>query len=237
MFPTVVGGGHSFTSVDVGMWFSCGVTREGQVYCWGLGDKGQLGQTQVTEICGDVRGTKHPCSSVPVRVVSEFPAASLTTGSEHVCTLTPDGAAYCWGDNTFGQLGDGTTTSTDTPVRVLGDLSFVALTGGDRHTCGLTGDGIAYCWGSNAKDALGAADALDNCSDRMCSMMPAPVAGGLEFASLSAGRGPGGSHTCGMTLSGKAYCWGDNAAGQLGIGLFGGTSKEPVMVAGQPMDY
>jgi alpha-tubulin suppressor-like RCC1 family protein len=237
MFPTVVAGGHHFTSVDVGMWFSCGVTSEGEVYCWGLGDKGQLGQTQLTEVCGDVRGTKHPCSSVPVRAVSAFTVASVTTGSEHVCALTPEGAAYCWGDNASGQLGDGTTTSTFTPVRVLGDLSFSALTGGDRHTCGLTGDGTAYCWGSNAKGALGAVSALDTCNDRNCSMMPVPVAGGLRFASVSASRGPGGSHTCGMTQSGRAYCWGDNTVGQLGMGLFGGISTEPVMVVGQPIEY
>ena len=235
--PTVVAGGLNFTSVDVGMWFSCGVTMEGHAYCWGLGDKGQLGQTQVTEVCGDLDGTKHPCSSVPARVVSELTVSSLTTGSEHVCMLTPEGAAYCWGDNAAGQLGDGTTVSTDTPVPVIGDLRFVELTGGDRHTCGLTGDGTAYCWGSNSKGALGSAGTFDNCDGRLCSMMPAPVTGGLRFKLLSAGRGPGGSHTCGVTPSGVAYCWGNNKAGQLGGGSSGGIKMEPVLVVGQPIEY
>ncbi len=237
MWPTEVAGGLFFTSVDVGMWFSCGVTREGHTYCWGLGDKGQLGLTQGTELCGDLNGTKHPCSSIPARVATEFPVTSLTTGSEHVCVLTPEGAAYCWGDNAFGQLGDGTTTSAVTPVRVLGDLAFVELTGGDRHTCGLTGDGTAYCWGSNSRGALGSGVTLDDCDGRACSMLPTPVAAGLRFESLSASRGPGGSHTCGMTQSGLAYCWGNNAVGQLGIGLFGGIGEEPALVAGQAVEY
>jgi alpha-tubulin suppressor-like RCC1 family protein len=238
MAPRVVAGTLEFTSVDVGMWFTCAVTAAGQTYCWGLDDSGQLGHTQVTETCYDLDGNVFPCSSVPVPVpVSDgLTVSSLATGTAHVCALTPEGVAYCWGDNRFGQLGDGTTSTARTPVLVLGGLQFEAITAGYRHTCGLTKDSAAYCWGSNAKGAIGSTGTIDNCDGQRCSATPALVAGGLRFKSLSAGRGPGGSHTCGVTQTGLAYCWGSNSVGQLGSGFFGGLSVEPVRVAGQPVE-
>jgi len=237
MGPRVVAGTLEFTLVDVGMWFSCGVTVGGATYCWGLDDRGQLGSTPLTEACRDYDGNEFHCSSVPVPVSEELNVSRLATGTSHVCALTPAGEAYCWGDNTFGQLGDGTTSTARTPMLVLGGLQFEAITAGYQHTCGLTNDGVAYCWGSNDQGALGSSGALEICGGDRCSTTPAPVAGGLSFESLSAGRGPGGSHTCGVTQSGVAYCWGNNNAGQLGGGSFGGVKMEPVLVVGQPIEY
>jgi alpha-tubulin suppressor-like RCC1 family protein len=233
--PTPVAGGLAFSSVDVGMWFSCGVTQEGHAYCWGLSDKGQLGTAALTDVCGDVRYTEQPCSKEPVRAAEGLMVSALTTGSAHVCALTPDGVAYCWGDNAAGQLGDGTTTSSTRPVRVQSERRFVSIAGGDRHTCALTADGTAYCWGSNVHDQLGAVGAFDRCGGWSCSLTPSRVAGGLRFRSIAAARGPGGAHTCGVTESDLAYCWGSNDRGQLGTGFQGGTSPEPALVVGQPV--
>ncbi len=70
---------------------------------------------------------------------------------------TVDGVspAYCWSDNSFGQLGDGTTANSATPVPTTGNLSFTTLSAGGRHTCGISEDGGAYCWGDNSFGQLG----------------------------------------------------------------------------------
>ncbi len=134
----------------------------------------------------------------------------LTAGLVQTCALISSGAAYCWGLNTAGELGDGTTTSRMSPVAVTGGLTFGSLVAG-YHTCGLTGNGTAYCWGDNSYGELGDGTKTDQSS-------PVAVVGGLLFATLTAS----GSHTCGLTGSGAAYCWGVNSgsydAGALGDG-------------------
>src|SRR5437867_985055 len=135
-------------------------------------------------------------------------ATALAAGGAHACGLSSAGATYCWGDNFYGQLGDGTATSSSIPVAVAGGLSFSALAAGRYHTCGLTSAGAAYCWGGNYVGQLGDGSTTN-------SSTPVPVAGGLNFSALTTGVG---GHTCGLTMSGAAYCWGGNHIGQLGDG-------------------
>ena len=80
---------------------------------------------------------------------------ALTAGGQFTCGLSSAGAAYCWGYNFYGQLGDGTTTNRLTPAAVQGGLVFTALTAGDTYACGLTSAGVAYCWGNNQYGDLG----------------------------------------------------------------------------------
>jgi alpha-tubulin suppressor-like RCC1 family protein len=76
---------------------------------------------------------------------------SIAAGNGHTCGLTSGGAAYCWGRNWSGRLGDNSTTERDTPVAVQqGGVTFASITGGADHTCGLTSGGAAYCWGDNS---------------------------------------------------------------------------------------
>ena len=144
--------------------------------------------------------------------------ASISAGGDHTCALTGNGAAYCWGSNTAGQLGDGTTTNRSTPVAVQGGLTFTSVTAGKSHTCGLTGTGTAYCWGLNSLDFMQAGTVgggqLGDGGAESWQPIPVAVQGGFVFTSLSAGS----YSTCGLTSTGAAYCWGSNYRGQLGDG-------------------
>ena len=81
--------------------------------------------------------------------------AAVSVGGTHACGVTTSGAVYCWGDNGYGQLGDGTSTQRTSPVRVAAALTFRAVSGGSSHTCGLTTTRLAFCWGDNFRGALG----------------------------------------------------------------------------------
>jgi alpha-tubulin suppressor-like RCC1 family protein len=145
--------------------------------------------------------------------------ASVSVGYSHTCGVTTAAAAYCWGDNFTGALGDGTTVSSTTPVPVAGGLTFATVSAAAFHTCGVTTSGSAYCWGVGG--LLG--DSLGSLSNT-----PLPVAGGLTFESVSAGY----VHTCGVTTAGAAYCWGEGYHGELGDGTTNG-SATAVPVAGR----
>ena len=141
-------------TIDAGHKHACGVGvgvgEDGRVYCWGRNTAGQLGDGTLVNrldpdtLAGDVLLTA---------VAAHAPG--------HSCALTGDGAAYCWGVNTFGQLGDGTTTLRTAPVPVSGDLRFRQLSVGFAHTCGVTTDDRVYCWGAGGTGQLGTGELTD----------------------------------------------------------------------------
>lgn len=232
--PEVVVGGLSFLSIAPGGLFTCGVVDDGAAHCWGYNDLNQLGVAAADETCLGLTGNDVPCSTDPMAVSTAVRFRSVVAGTAHACALTAEGVAYCWGDNSRGQLGDGTTAPSWRPVAVAGGFQFAALTAGDRHTCGLHPDGRAYCWGDNGRGALGTNAVFDNCGGEPCSTIPVRSAPTLTFDVLSAAAGPGSSHTCGVARDGHAYCWGRNDRGQLGASYVGGISFDPVLVHGQP---
>ncbi len=143
----------------------------------------------------------------PVRPA--HPAAAISMGTHHTCALLESGAVRCWGDNSQGQLGDGTTTQRTTPVDVIGlPPGITAIAAGDFHTCALSDAGVVSCWGSNASGALG------DGSDAGARAIPGPVS--LQAAAVALGAG--GADTCASMAAGAMYCWGLNASGQLGDG-------------------
>jgi Regulator of chromosome condensation (RCC1) repeat len=132
----------------------------------------------------------------------------VSAGNAHTCGVTTDNLAYCWGLNRWGQLGDGTTTDHLTPVPVSGTLRFRHVSAGLSETCGVTTDYRAYCWGSNLFGELGDGSTTNR-------LVPTPVAGGRQFRRVDVG----GGHTCGVSYSdNRAFCWGGNMEGQLGVG-------------------
>jgi alpha-tubulin suppressor-like RCC1 family protein len=229
--PDTVAGDHRFTSIATGWSFSCGLATDG-AYCWGRNEVDQLGGTATNETC--LSGDRViPCTTAPIAVATTERFVTLVAGGLYACGLTAEGRAHCWGDNAMGQRGNGTTAASPQPTPVAGDLTFVSLTAGEYHACGLTAEGHAYCWGANIGMALGTADAVVDCAGVACSPVPVRAAAPLTFDVLSASSGLRGSHTCGVTKSGLAHCWGRNTEGQLGAGDRGGFRAQPQLVWGQ----
>jgi alpha-tubulin suppressor-like RCC1 family protein len=203
--------------LSAGAFHTCGVTPAHVAYCWGNNSDGQLGNPPY----GSQTCAFGPCIKTPVAVSGGLAFLSVSAATYHTCGITTTGAAYCWGDNTEGWLGNGSTTASTTPVGVTGGLAFSAVSAGQYHTCGVTAAGAAHCWGDNRSGQLG------NGTTAISSSTPVPVSGGLTFAAVSAGA----LHNCGATAAGAAYCWGDNRFGQLGNGTTANSST-PVPVSG-----
>jgi alpha-tubulin suppressor-like RCC1 family protein len=216
-----------FRRIASGGFHNCALNGADQAYCWGFNDQGQLGNGTTTTIFPDTAAAA-PAWVLPVSGGLAFD--SITAGYRHTCALTAAGAAYCWGDNSWGQLGDGTTTRSLVPVPVAGGLSFASLSAGYYHTCGVLTTGEAHCWGRNTPNAI-QETAGGQVGDGTTTNRSAPtlVAGGLLFQSVSAGE----TTTCGVTTTGVAYCWGDNEYGQLGTGTTV-SFLAPARVTGQP---
>jgi alpha-tubulin suppressor-like RCC1 family protein len=207
--PTRVSGARAFTSLAALGQHTCGLTSLGVAFCWGRNIEAQLGV-----------GPGNPLpTTVPTRVITTQRLIALAPGETHTCALTGSGAAFCWGSNLNGQLGDAGTQRT-TPAAVAGAQTFATVSAGSQHSCGLTSSGVAFCWGTNGNGQLGDGTQLERGA-------PTVVVGGIAFAKVSAGA----QHTCGLTSAGSAYCWGSNQFGQIGDGTTS-TRFTPVQVAG-----
>jgi alpha-tubulin suppressor-like RCC1 family protein len=210
--------------------YTCGFTNLGRGYCWGVGDLGQLASAADSS-CFDASdfplrggpGAAYDCTLAPKRFSGpplEF--AAIESGTTSACGITKDKLVYCWGDDEFGQIGNGLKGGGAQPsLATVAQERFDAITVGGAHACALNLAGQAYCWGNDLSGQLG---------DRRLvkSTTPIPVFGNLTFTAISAG----GNHTCGIS-SGQAYCWGQNNLGQLGTGATSAIpTQEPVPVAG-----
>jgi len=209
------------SAIDSGETHTCAIAKSADLYCWGGNEAGQLG-------LGDVLNNHLLPTRVQGGVLGWHSVVAVSAGNTHTCVVA-DRVAYCWGDNTWGQLGDGTTKDSKIPVRVTSDLkgqTVTAISAGAGHTCAIAG-GRAYCWGADNYGQLG--DGLgQNQHDTPIAVNTLSGLGNQVVDSITAGA----DHTC-ATAGGKAYCWGKNDHGQLGDNSLD-TSTVPIAVDQSP---
>jgi alpha-tubulin suppressor-like RCC1 family protein/lysophospholipase L1-like esterase len=199
--------------VAVGIAYSCAALNAGTVKCWGNDSFGQLGAEKVPIRQG------YPESDVPIEVTGISTAVAISSAASDTCAVLSSGTIDCWGENGYGQLGDGTTETRFTPVQVVGITNAVAVSAGSTHTCALLSDGTVRCWGSNQGGQLG---------DGTTTASYTPVAvGGLTGVT---GVATGGVHTCALLGDGSMRCWGLDGNGELGDGHSGSGAQSTIPV-------
>ena len=224
-FPTVIGiptiSGDQHSSIATGEAHTCGILN-GIAQCWGTSAGGALGS-----------GITSTLTPKPVLLASTSAnlggQMSLGTGGTHSCSLSYGGEVFCWGDNTYGKLGNNSTIASTKAVQVLGVGGVGNLTGvlslavGYRHNCVIAGGGI-NCWGYNAQGQLGIDSTMS-----MATPIQVKGVGGSGYFTGASQVANGRYHTCALK-SGNVYCWGSNQFGQLGANLAAPQSNTPVQV-------
>src|SRR5687767_7459950 len=163
-----------------------------------------------TASCG---GNLSTSQAVPTLTPSDTPlptisVIAISAGGTHVCALLQNGEVMCWGDNTSGQLGDGTYTPHSAPVKVTNLADATAISAGGQHTCAITKNDGIQCWGYNRYGQLGD-------GTKTMSNVPVSVTDlSKPIVSIAAGI----DHTCAIRSEGNVKCWGKNLYGRLGDG-------------------
>ena len=134
--------GSSFITISAGGSHTCGISSDGQTYCWGSNDVAQLGTDSFSS-----QTIPTVVNTANLRKGTSF--ISITAGLFHTCGLANDGRVYCWGKNLNGQLGDATNINKNIPTLVNSPISFKSISAGANSTCGLATDGNSYCWGGS----------------------------------------------------------------------------------------
>ncbi|WP_177204667.1 RCC1 domain-containing protein [Hymenobacter arizonensis] len=212
----------SWKQVAAGTSHSLALTADGRLLAWGHNAGGQLGTSS------------HRTLNQPMEVLLPMSAgnttwAYVTAGSSHTLALTADGRLYAWGNNDFGQLGIGSTTSTPVPVAVgpargAAPLRWAHVSAGRSHSLAVTKEGRIYTWGSNRFGQLANEQSL-------VRTLPEPLQLPRHLANIAwAQVAAGGFHSLALSTDGRLVAWGNNCVGQLGDGS---TTRQlqPVLVS------
>ena len=155
-FIPVDAGGTTFDEISSGLWHTCAIgASDRRVYCWGFNSLGQLGTTSPDSTCF-LDPSNVGCNRKAKAVTASLRFASLDVGVNNTCGISEEAAAYCWGSNQFGQLGNPTLANTTTPVKIDSlRVPLVSLSVGSTHVCAVSLRGAAYCWGDSGNGKLG----------------------------------------------------------------------------------
>lgn len=207
------------TAITAGFGFTCALNTDHAATCWGANQYGQLGVNDSTTACMVDNVARGRCVAKPVVVTGDTKFESIDAGEAHVCALTTEGQAFCWGDNSSGQLGSidsthtcevdyykqrgyGATACATVPRAVATDLRFTSIAAASGFTCALTREGEAYCWGHWTNNRMGGSpEAIANGGF-------AKFNAAEPFAQITAD----GSRVCALTRAGRIYCWGEGVA-------------------------
>ncbi len=186
-------------SVSVGSYnTACALTNEGVVKCWGYNEDHELGD-------GTVENKFEPVS------VLGLPAGikAISAGGYHNYALTKSSGIICWGDNGYGEIGNGTLDPAILPTYAAGMTSGInSVSAGYSHTCALTSSGIEKCWGFNWNGELGNGSTDDHAALPQTVLLPSG-----KYTKISSNGG-----NCAINKGGALYCWGANGNGQVGNG-------------------
>ena len=200
--PIVRGGGDNTIALHA----------DGSVRTWGNDYSGALGVGRQTFFFSPV-----PVQGLP----GTLGILKLSAGTNHTLALLEDGSVWAWGDNTYSQLGDGTSTLRPAPVRVTGLARVRDIAAGEFHSAAVTDDGNVWTWGYGAEGELGVVARITT---------PTPIRAGISGVSrISAGA----RHVLALKADGSVWAWGDNEFGQLGNGE-GPDRANPTQVEGLP---
>lgn len=217
--PTRVEGLANVTSIAAGDNDSFALDAAGTVWAWGYNGYGQLGDGSVTERDNPVQ-VKGPGGVGTLANVT-----AIAAGSQHALALLSDGSVWAWGNNAYGQLGDGTTTDRHAPVEVTGVSNVIAIAAGAHHSLALESDGTVWAWGDNGVGQLG--DGGTTASATPVAVVDAGGSGSLSgVIAIAAGT----DQSLALKSSGVVVAWGGNGHGQLGDGSTT-PSSVPVQVA------
>lgn len=224
--PTRVTSALTFSQISVGGKHACALAGS-TPYCWGADESGQLGDWR----------TVHSTTPVPVTLDpgngTTLTASQVTAGLFHSCAIATDGAAWCWGDATFGATGTVSgndicpsqvprlaippgTPCVSPPAQVGTSVRFTQVSAGGFHTCGIGTDKFIYCWGLNESGQLGVTLA----SGVQSTSIPQRIGSSVTFKQVSVGY----RYSCGLGEDNAVYCWGNNEELQLGRGAFSPTT-------------
>jgi len=252
--PKKVVGGYKYKWVSTGYWYSCGIRKDGAMFCWGKEKYGRMGQ----------RTSKSPKNfPSPVRVGKDNDWAEVYAGGDHTCALKTDKTVWCFGNNFKGALGVGKTfrqlKTSAKPLKVAG--KYKSLTSNSRYACGVTITGKGVCWGSNKEGMLGDGTTKDR-------NKPTTIKGGGKWLQLAAGQfvttgikangnvgyywgktyktpqkfnkvsrpyvtlSSGDWNSLGVTANGRGYAWAENEHGEGGVGYIGYLNNPTPIVGG-----
>jgi len=204
----------SIKDFSIGENHACAIDADGQLYCWGNPNQGRLGIEALQ--------WNSPNVYVPTIVPDVTEVVSVAVGIYHTCVVNTDGALFCWGGNSYGQLGIGDRVSKKIPTPVGADNNWLKVDAADTHTCGLKKDTTLHCWGGNSVqnsyEPLGIGDGQQKLSPAQVGTVNEGIREGWIDLALHMQK------TCGIrkkdaeSREGFLYCWGKNYHGDLGVG-------------------
>lgn len=193
--PTLIDAGVSYRKISAGRSHSCGLTTDDKIRCWGDNTYGQIGN-----------GTTGGTVLNPVSIDGNNTYSQVYAGYNRTCALRKDsGSAYCWGQNNFGQIGDGSQTNRSLPTLVAGGDVFQQIAAGGDATCGILTNNSLKCWGGNSLAAVG-----DGTTSHRLTPVLIDDPTKFKFVANSL------YHGCAITTADKLKCWGYNPNGQVG---------------------